>query len=62
MVIHTFANAALPLEIQIPLPEGCPAKVLEIYSDTQEQIEIQDGILSYQARHSWKAVAVRLNP
>lgn len=61
MVIHTFANAALPLEIQIQLPEGCPAKVLEIYSDTQEQIEIQDGILSYQATHSWKAVAVRLN-
>lgn len=59
LTIHTF-DGALPEEIAITLPEGVPDRVEEIFSDTEEQVSIANGVLRYAPRENRKAVAVRL--
>lgn len=60
LAIHVFSHNALPEEIKIPLPSGCPEHVLDIYSEQPEQVEVQGHCLYYTAEKSQKALAVRL--
>lgn len=57
-VLHLFGGE-LPGQIEIPLPEGCPAKIADVYSEQEEAIEIRDGCLVYRPTENWKSVAVR---
>ncbi|MCD8120290.1 MAG: alpha-galactosidase [Lachnospiraceae bacterium] len=59
VVIHTFA-APWPKEIRIELPEGCPEEIQSVYSDSEADIRVEDGILIYRTEEEKKAVAVRL--
>ncbi len=59
VVIHSFYGA-LPEYIEIPLPEGCPAKVASIYSDNEVDIKVKDNTLMYRTSDEMKAVAVYL--
>ena len=58
-LIHTFAGA-LPQRIEIPLPEDKTYQIEEIFSDTKEKAVITDGMLLYEPKENFKAVAVRL--
>ena len=57
-VLHLFGGE-LPEQIEIPLPEGCPAKIEDVYSEQEEAIKIKDGCLRYRPVENWKSVAVR---
>lgn len=57
-VLHLF-DGELPEEIRIPLPEGCPAKITDIYSEQEETIRVKNGCLLYRPAENRKAVAVR---
>ena len=59
LTIHTFGGK-LPEEIAIDLPQGVPARAEEIFSDTAEEVTIENGKLRYAPKENWKAVAVRL--
>ena len=59
-LIHTFAGA-LPQRIEIPLPEDKTYQIEEIFSDTKEKAVITDGMLLYEPKENFKAVAVRLS-
>lgn len=59
LTIHTF-DGKLPEEIVIDLPQGLPARAEEIFSDTAEEVTIENGKLRYAPKENWKAVAVRL--
>lgn len=59
-VIHTF-DGELPQRIDIPLPEDCVCSVEEIYSDTQENVSAEGGMLRYVPLENRKAVAVYLD-
>lgn len=56
-VIHTF-DGELPHTIEIPLPDGGPYRIEEVYSDTQEAVRVQDGVLLYEPSENRRAVAV----
>lgn len=58
-VIHTF-DGKLPECIEITLPENCPCRTADIYTDTEEQVTINDGKLVYYPKECFKAIAVRL--
>lgn len=60
LVIHIFAHDEGPMQIKIALPPNCPQKVLDIYSDCQETIELQNHCLYYKAQSERKALAVLL--
>lgn len=60
LVVHIFDTADLPKELRIPLPEGCPEGIAEIYSEEKEEITIKDHCLYYKALRSRKALAVLL--
>ena len=59
VVIHTFEEG-FPEWIEISLPAGCPQNIGSVYSDTEEEITIEAGILKYRAKEKFKAVAVEL--
>lgn len=59
LTIHVFGGE-LPDEIVAELPKGTPNKIKEIYSDTQENVRIENGILRYQPTEHDKALAVWL--
>lgn len=58
-VIHAF-DCELPEMIEVPLPKGCPEKIGEKYSETDDEIVIEDHVLKYCVKEKFKAVAVRL--
>ena len=59
VVIHTFEEG-FPEWIEISLPAGCPQNIGSVYSDTEEEIAIEAGILKYRAKEKFKGVAVEL--
>ena len=58
-VIHMF-DGALPEKIEIALPEGCPEKVKEIYSDREESVTMENHVLVYVPKEHKKALAIWL--
>lgn len=59
VVIHCFYGE-LPEYIEIPLPQDCPRKVVAIYSDSEIEIKIKDGVLLYKTSEEMKAAAIYL--
>ncbi|MCD7819702.1 MAG: alpha-galactosidase [Lachnospiraceae bacterium] len=60
-VLHTFAGK-LPDQICITLPESCPKRITEIYSDTEEnEIEVSGEALIWRPKENFKAAAVLLS-
>lgn len=59
VVFHTF-DGSLPREIAVPLPEGAPDQVAEVFSDTDQEVTMAGGALRWNPRENWKALAVRL--
>ena len=58
-VIHTFGGE-VPEVIEIPLPEGCPEKIGEIYAADEADLRIEDHVLRYHPGENWEAAAVYL--
>lgn len=56
--IHTFGGQ-LPGEVTMTLPKGY--KNINVFSDTEETVQIKDGKLIYRPVENWKAVAVYLS-
>lgn len=59
-VIHTF-DGKLPEWIEMALPCGWKYRIEEIYSDTQENICIDNNFLKYRPKENRKALAVRFS-
>lgn len=59
VVLHTF-DGEVPEVIEIPLPDGCPGNVAEIYCEGETRVEIRERVLYYYPKESWEAVAVYL--
>ena len=57
-VIHIF-DGTLPKEIVLDLPKGQKYEICEIYSDTDEKIEMKKNQLLYVPKENRKAVAIR---
>ena len=57
-VLHIFGGD-LPEKIVLDLPEAKNYEICEIYSDTDEKVEVKDNQLSYWPKENQKAVAVR---
>ena len=61
-MLHTFGGE-LPEVIGIPLPEGCPESVAEVYAAglcTAEDLWIEERMLRWRPKENWEAVAVYL--
>ena len=59
VVIHTFGGE-VPEVIEIPLPEGCPEKIGEIYAADEADLRIEGRVLRYHPGENWEAAAVYL--
>lgn len=59
VLVHTFGGT-YPEEIQMKLPEGCAWNIEEVYSDSEVNVRVEDGILYYTPGENWKAMAVYL--
>lgn len=59
MTIHVFGGK-LPKEISVELPVKGTVTVRQVYSDTPEEIRVEDGRLYYTPKENWKAVAANL--
>lgn len=59
LVLHVFDLSA-PEQIQIPLPESCPEKIVKIYSEQWESIQVKGRCVYYEIKENWKALAVLL--
>ena len=57
-VLHIFGGG-LPEKVVLDLPEAKNYEICEIYSDTDEKVEVKDNQLSYWPKENQKAVAVR---
>ena len=55
-LFHIF-DGALPERIAVPLPEGCPAVIADVYSDTEETAVVEDGRICYAPKENRKAAA-----
>gem|GEM_PF-6930592 len=55
--LHVF-NDNLPEMIEVQLPEGCPHDIEDVFSDSNEEIVIEKGVLKFRPGENWKAVAV----
>ena len=60
VLIHTF-RGEYPEYIEITLPEGCPTNIADVYSDTEVEVSVENGVLRYKTSDEMKAMAVRLN-
>lgn len=58
-LMHTFGGT-YPSEIRMKLPQEAPQQMAAVYSDTDEKIWIENGILCWQPKENWKAAAVYL--
>lgn len=56
-LIHTFYGE-LPEYIEIELPKGCPANIEKVYSDTEIEVTVKEGILRYKTTDTMKVMAV----
>lgn len=59
VTIHTF-DGELPEMIEIPLPEGCPDRIEEVYCAGERTVELKRHVLRYYPKENWEAAAVRL--
>ena len=59
VTIHTFGGE-VPEVIEIPLPEGCPGKMAEVYAAGKAELRIEDRVLRYHPGENWEAAAVYL--
>lgn len=59
VTIHTFGGE-VPEVIEIPLPEGCPGKMAEVYAAGEADLRIEDRVLRYHPGENWEAAAVYL--
>ena len=59
VTLHVF-NGNLPEIIEVQLPEGCPHDIDDVFSDSNEEIVIEKGVLKFQPGENWKAVAILL--
>lgn len=59
VTIHTF-DGNLPDAVELQLPDGCPGTVREVYSDTEERVAVENGILRWDVSGNRKGVAVLL--
>lgn len=59
VLVHTFGGT-YPEEIQMKLPEGCAWNIEEIYSDSEVNVRVEEGVLYYTPGENWKAMAVYL--
>lgn len=59
ITIHIFGGT-LPKKIQVKLPKETPEKIIGIYSDQDENVEIKEGVLNYVPRENEKALALFL--
>jgi hypothetical protein len=57
VTLHVF-NDNLPKMIEVQLHEGCPHDIEDVFSDSNEEIVIEKGVLKFQLGENWKAVAV----
>lgn len=57
-VIHTFGGE-WPEVIEVPLPEGCPEQVAEVYAAGEADLRIEGCVLRLRPKADWEAVAVR---
>ena len=57
-VIHTFGGE-WPEVIEVPLPEGCPEQVAEVYAAGEADLRIEGRVLRLRPKADWEAVAVR---
>lgn len=57
--IHTF-DGELPEVIEIPLPEGCPERIGDVYAAGEPAVEIKGHVLRYYPKENWEAAAVYL--
>ena len=55
--ILAYLSAAV---LSLSLLAGCSQDIGSVYSDTEEEITIEAGILKYRAKEKFKAVAVEL--
>ncbi len=60
VLIHVFYGLE-PEYIEIKLPEGCPDQISKIYSDTEVEVTITDGVLRYKTSEEMKAIGIYLN-
>ena len=63
-VLHTFGGER-PEKIEVPLPEGCPESIAEVYAAGictagEPDVQIENHVLQYHPKEDWEAVAVRL--
>lgn len=58
-VLHTFGGE-YPETVRVPLPEGCPADIAAMYSDTEEAITVGNGCLVWHPTEDFKAAAVHM--
>lgn len=56
-VIHIF-DGKLPEEIAVPLPTAGEWHIEEVFSDTEETVLLENGVLKYKPAENKKAVAV----
>lgn len=56
LVIHVF-DGIIP-EIIIPLPDDCPCHIVNVYSDSHEEVVMERNVLKYRPKENKKAVAV----
>ncbi len=59
LVLHTFA-APYDEVIQIPLPKDCPSQIKQVYSDSEVELLIENGMLTYKPTEEHKAIAIYL--
>ena len=59
LTIHIF-DGNLPAVIEVPLTEDCPREIYDVYSDSEEEVVIEDSVLLYRPKENRKAVAVLL--
>jgi len=59
VTIHTFGGE-VPEVIEIPLPEGCPGKMAEVYAAGEADLRIEGRALRYHPGENWEAAAVYL--
>jgi len=59
VLIHTF-RGEYPEYIEVELPKNCPTTIADIYSDTDVDVVVENGVLRYKTSDEMKAMAVRL--
>lgn len=59
VTIHTF-RGELPEYIEIPLPDGCPEGIGEVYSDSEIEVCVENRVLRYRTQDEMKGAGILL--